>query len=121
MNNMDEDEDFYNYYTVNPKTGALTFDKSHYTYVTLRDAFAMAGVDINTLTTEEALIETEIALAETVAKYVQVRLMNRDPSKSLETALLQARLRSDDDLANHIREKLKRRRDLDLQLHPGKN
>lgn len=114
------DDDFYDFYSVDPDTNELTFDTTHYVYITLRDAFAMSGIDIQEIKTEEKLNRIWYEQDENVMQIVNARVMNRDPT-NLESALLQAIFRDDYDEADRIREKLRKIRSLGLNVVIPKN
>ena len=116
---MSDFDDLYGFYEVDPLTGELIYDTSDYRYITLRDAFAMSGVDIGSLTTEEELERVWVALGDNVMQVVMTRALNRDPN-NLENALIQARIRGDSEEGDRIREKLRKRKALGLHVISNK-
>lgn len=116
---MTDNDGLYGFYEIDPATKELTYDTEDYRYTTLRDAFAMSGVDIQTLKTEDELERVWVELRDNVIRVVMARAMNRHPN-NLENALLQARIRGDDEEANRVREKLLRKKTLRLRVISNK-
>lgn len=94
-------DDYDEFYHIDPATGELIYDIEHYSFKTLKTAFGSVGVDIFTLKTEEALNQTWHELSAVVDNFVKARLLNRK-SIDLDTRLVQAILRGDDEERERI-------------------
>ena len=77
------------YTIVDKELGVINFHTDHYTYKTLRSALLALGIDIDSIQTEQSLLETERRHRDHICRFIELRSLNQK-NPGLERRLLNA-------------------------------